>query len=136
MTDPSNWSQDSPGKYPLVRTLQQVVQSAYEMLLHGHAEDWPTFYYTYFILGKIAGNLTVAQRSTTTFQRAASKFDDDIEEKLCGFASYVTKGNDLCDSKFDIKNYELLVSDPVLRKECVHMNKMWTTPVTDWGKAM
>ena len=128
--DPSQWPEDPPGKYPLVRTLQRVMQSAYRMLLRGDAKDWPTFYYTYFILSRIAWNLRLPQ----AFQGPASKFDDDIEEKLCGFANYVTEDNELCHSKFDIKKYELLVRDPALRRDCVHLNKLWTTPFEDFQR--
>ncbi|KAK0511525.1 hypothetical protein JMJ35_006098 [Cladonia borealis] len=134
VTNPSQWPQDPPGKCPLVRTLQRVMQSAYRMLLRGHARDWPTFYYTYFILARIAWNLRIPQVLTTAFQGAASKFDDDIEEKLCGFAKYVTEYNELCHSKFDIEKYEHLVSDPGLREECVHLNKLWTTPFDDFQR--
>ena len=135
VTDPSKWPQDPPGKYPLVRTLQRVTQSAYRMLLRGDARDWPAFYYTYFILNRIAWNLQIPQKLTTAFRGAASKFDDDIEGKLCGFAKYVTEGNELYYSTFDINKYKLLVSDPRLREECVHLNKLWTAPLDDWEQS-
>ena len=136
VTDPSKWPQDRSGKHPLVPTLRRVMQSAYRMLLRGEAKDWPTFYYTYFILARIAWNFGIFKDLTTTFQGAASKVYDDIEEKLCEFAKYVTEGNGLDHSKFDIKKYELLESDPGSREECVHLNKLWTTPFEDHEKVM
>ena len=129
VADPSKWPQDPPGKYPLVHTLQRVLQAAYRILLRGNAGDWPLFYYTFFILRKTAWNLRQIQGLTTAVQGAGSKLYNDIDVKLGEFAKYVTKGNELYRQEFDIKKYELLVSDTGLRKECVHLNKLWTAPL-------
>lgn len=128
-TVPSEWPQDPSGKYPLVHTLQRVIQAAYRILLRGNAEDWPLFYYTFFILRGTAWNLRQIEGITTAFQGAGSKLYNDIEVKLGEFAKYVTKGNELYRQEFDIKKYELLVSNPGLREECVHLNKLWTAPL-------